>query len=118
MNKISADQIKKSPTAVPRDAGRTGVRPERIPMIVDDRGEKEWGSGSHSRAAEDCIRQPSKLMAVADCGGGRKDVSNIEAEGGGVLGGVIGKRLADSEGESGGEHLLLHAGQSWFDDSH
>lgn len=55
MNKSNADHISRSPTAVPRDAGRTGVCPETIPMIVDDRGEKDRGSGSHSRTTVDCI---------------------------------------------------------------
>lgn len=55
MNKTSADHINKSPTVVPRDDGRTGVCPVTIPMIVDDKGEKERGSGSHSRVTVDCI---------------------------------------------------------------
>lgn len=57
-------------------------------------------------------------MAVADGGGVGKDLSDGVAEGGGLFGGVIGKRVADSEGEIGGEHLVLHAGQFLFDDSH
>ena len=55
MNKTKADHIRKSPTAVPRDAGRTGVRPDTIPIIVDDRGEKERGNNSRSRVVMDCI---------------------------------------------------------------
>ena len=57
-------------------------------------------------------------MVVADGGGVGKDPSDGVAKGGGLLGGVIGKRLVDSEGEIGGEHLVLHAGQFLFDDSH
>ena len=87
-------------------------------MMIDDRGEKERGSGSHSRATVDCIRQPSKPMVVADGGDDKKDLSDNVAELGGLFGGVMGKRLADSEGEIGGEHLVLHAGQFLFDDSH
>ena len=55
MNRSRADHIKKSPTAVPRDGGRTGVRPDTIPMIDDDRGEKELSGNSHSKVGMDCI---------------------------------------------------------------
>lgn len=57
-------------------------------------------------------------MAFADGGGVRKGLSDGTFSGGGLFGGVIGKRLADSEGEIGGEHLVLQAGQFLFDDSH
>jgi len=55
MNKSRADHIRKSPTAVPRAAGRTGVRPDTIPIIDDDRGENERGCNSHSKVVMDCI---------------------------------------------------------------
>lgn len=54
MNKSRADHSKKSPTAVPKDVGRTRVRPHTIPTIADERGEKEGGSGSNSRVTVDC----------------------------------------------------------------
>ena len=52
INKARADHIKKFPTAKPRDSGISGVRPDTIPIIDVDRGEKERGN-SHSRV-EDC----------------------------------------------------------------
>lgn len=55
MNKIKADHISKSPTSVPRDAERAGVRSEKISIIIDDKGEKERGSGSDSGAMVDCV---------------------------------------------------------------
>lgn len=56
-------------------------------------------------------------MVVADGGGvGEHLIGSVE--GGGLLGGVIGRRLAEAEGEIGGEHLVLHAGQFLFDDNH
>ena len=55
MNKTRAEHIKKSPTATPRAAGRTGVCPDTIPIIDDDRGEKERAGGSCSRVVMDCI---------------------------------------------------------------
>lgn len=57
-------------------------------------------------------------MVVAVGGGVGKDPSDGVVNGGGLLGGVIGRRLAEAEGEIGGEHLALHAGQFLFDDSH
>ena len=121
MNRTNPDHINISPTAAPRDDGRTGVCPDTIPMTVDDRGEKERGGGSRSRVTVDCIRYPSKLMAAAGCGSARvrvKDPSDVLTEAGGILGRAIGKQLVDSEGEIGGEHLVLQAGQFLFDDNH
>jgi len=57
-------------------------------------------------------------MVVVDGGGVGKEPSEGVTEGGGLLGGVIGRRLVDAAGEIGGEHLALHAGQFLFDDSH
>jgi hypothetical protein len=57
-------------------------------------------------------------MAVADGGGVGKELSDGVVDGDGLFGGVIGKRLVDSEGEIGGEHLVLHPGQFLFEDSH
>ena len=54
MNRSRADHIKKLPTAAPRDGGKTGVCPDTIPIIDDDRGEKERGGSSRSRAVIDC----------------------------------------------------------------
>ena len=53
MNRRRADHIRKFPTAVPRDGGTTGVRPETIPTTIEDRGEKERGIGSHSGVTVD-----------------------------------------------------------------
>ena len=53
-NRTRADHIKKLPTIIPRAAGKSGVRPDTIPTINDDRGEKEGGS-SHSGVVIDCI---------------------------------------------------------------
>jgi hypothetical protein len=59
-------------------------------------------------------------MVVAVGGGVGKDPSDGVARGDGLWGGVIGRRLteAEGEGEIGGEHLVLHAGQFLFDDNH
>jgi len=57
-------------------------------------------------------------MVVVDGGGVGKDFSEGVIGGGGLLGGVIGRRLVEPEGEIGGEHLSSHAGQILFDDSH
>jgi len=57
-------------------------------------------------------------MVVADGGGVGKEFIVGVIEGGGLLGGVIGRPLVEAEGEIGGEHLALHAGQFLFDDSH
>lgn len=54
MNIRKADHIKKSPTTKPSDSGRTGVRPDTSPIIVDDNGEKERGIGSQSRVTVGC----------------------------------------------------------------
>lgn len=55
---------------------------------------------------------------VAVGGGVGGDVSGSVVERGGFLSEVIGGRLANSEGEIGGEHFVLHAGQFLFDDTH
>ena len=55
-------------------------------------------------------------MVGVDGGGVGKDFS-MGVIGSGLLGGV-GRRLIEPEGETGGEHLVLHAGQFLFDDSH
>jgi len=53
---------------------------------------------------------------VADGGGVGKDFSGgVIGEGG--LGGVKDRLLVEPEGETGGEHLALHAGQFLFDDN-
>ena len=57
-------------------------------------------------------------MMVVDGGGVEKDLSGGVAGEGGVLGGVKGSRLLEAEGETGGEHLPLHAGQFLFEDNH
>ena len=51
---MRADHIKKLPTISPRDSGRSGVRPDTIPIINDERGEKEGGN-SRSIVVMDCI---------------------------------------------------------------
>lgn len=55
MNKARADHIRKLPTTIPRCAGNTGVRPDTIPMIDDDSGEKDRANNSCSSVATDCI---------------------------------------------------------------
>ena len=55
-------------------------------------------------------------MVGVDGGGVGKHFSEGVSRGG-LLGGV-GRRLVEPEGETGGEHLVSHAGQFLFDDSH
>lgn len=55
MNSKRADNIKALPTNNPRDSGTSGVRPDTIPIINDDRGEKEVGGSSCSTVLMDCI---------------------------------------------------------------
>ena len=55
-------------------------------------------------------------MVGVDGGGVGKYFSEGVSRGG-LLGGV-GRRLGEPEGETGGEHLVLHAGQFLFDDNH
>jgi hypothetical protein len=57
-------------------------------------------------------------MAVAVGGGVGQDFRERVSGGGGLPGGVIGRRVVEEEGETGGEHLALHAGQFLFDDNH
>ena len=57
-------------------------------------------------------------MVVADGGGVRVGLGHFGLGGDGLFGGVLGKWMVDCEGEIGGEHLALHAGQFLFDDSH
>ena len=57
-------------------------------------------------------------MAVADGGGVWENLGDGEVGGDGLFDGVRGKWLVDCEGEVGGEHLVLHAGQFLFDDNH
>ena len=52
---------------------------------------------------------------VADGGGVGKDPRDDGLEGDG---GLVIRRSTDAEGEMGGEHLMLHAGQFLFDDNH
>ena len=55
---------------------------------------------------------------VADGGGVGKDPRDGGLEGDGLFGGLAIRRSTDAEGEMGGEHLMLHAGQFLFDDNH
>lgn len=57
------------------------------------------------------------MTVVVDGGGVGKEFSEGDI-GGGLLGGVIGRRLEEALGEIGGEHLKLHAGQFSFEDNH
>ena len=57
-------------------------------------------------------------MVVVDDGGVGKDFSGGVIGEGGVLSGGVGRLPVEAEGESGGEHLPLHAGQFLFDDNH
>ena len=57
-------------------------------------------------------------MVVVEGGGVGKDFGGGVVGEGGVSGGVKGRRVVEAEGESGGEHLALHAGQSLFEDNH
>lgn len=55
MNSTRADNIRVLPTTNPRDSGQSGVRPDTIPMINDDRGEKEESGSSCSTVVMDRI---------------------------------------------------------------
>jgi hypothetical protein len=59
-------------------------------------------------------------MVVADGGGAGKDPSGgVIGDGGvSVSSEVKGRRVVEAEGETGGEHLELHAGQFLFEDNH
>ena len=57
-------------------------------------------------------------MVVADGGGVGKDFSEGVLGEGGLVGEVKDRLLVEPEGETGGEHLALHAGQFLFDDNH
>ena len=57
-------------------------------------------------------------MVVVEGGGVGKDFGGGVVGEGGVSGGVKGRRVVEAEGESGGEHLALHAGQFLFEDNH
>ena len=54
-HKATADPSRKLPTTIPKCAGNTGVRPDTIAMMDDDKGEKERGNNSCSRGGMDCI---------------------------------------------------------------
>ena len=55
MNSRRADNIRVLPTTNPKDSRESGVRPDTIPMINDDRGEKEEGGSSRSTVVMDRI---------------------------------------------------------------
>lgn len=56
-------------------------------------------------------------MVVAVDGGVGVDLSdNMSRDG--LFGRVIGRPVEEAEGEMGGEHFVLHAGQFLFDDNH
>ena len=57
-------------------------------------------------------------MVVVDGGGVGKELSEGVVGEGVLLGGVRGRRVLEAEGEIGGEHFSLHAGQFLFDDNH
>lgn len=57
-------------------------------------------------------------MVAVGGGGEGMDLSEGGVEETGLLGGVIGRRVVEWEGESGGEHTPSHPGHFVFDDNH